>query len=548
MAGFLGGARGRGAILALALVGLAFLPALRAARLLAGLRGPLAAFVLALAAGTLAAPALGRALAPVWGRLARASDWALLALGIVVLVPVGLRYASTLQATGDEPHYLIMAQSLWRDGDLDLANNYEAGDWREYTPGPLLPHYGAPRRDGRPFPAHSPGLPVLLAPFYALGGRAACVVVLSVLAAGLAVEVRRSGLRLTGHPEAALLAYAAALGPPAFFYSFHVYTEVPSALALAACLDLLTRGPGLGGAIAAALLASVLPWLHVKMIPAAIALGVLGLVRLRSGPRAAFGLVAGAMAAAFALYYQSVFGQPSPLALYAGLPADARSSPAPAFFGLLLDRSFGLLPWAPVYLLALAGLPSLVRLRAWPHLLLGLAVLAPVFTWRMWWGGQCPPARLLVPIVPLLGASLAARAAEGPRGLLRWRGALLAIGFGLALIAVASPGRLLLVNRGSRPTRLWAALSGDGDLGRYLPSMTQPEASDFRVAALWALAIALLLVLDARARDNERGDRAFGGLELPLLLLLALGLGVDLWARPGPAPPPSVADAAGPGS
>src|SRR5262249_26320587 len=148
-----------------------------------------------------------------------------------------------------------------------------------------------------------------------------------------------------------------------------------------------------------------------------------------------------------------IFGRPSPLALYAGLPEDARSSPAPAIFGLLFDRSFGLLPWTPIFVLSLAGLPALVRRRAWPHLLVGTAVLIPVFTWRMWGGGQCPPARFLVPLVPLLGLSIAARAAEGPRGLVRWRSVLLVIGFGLAFLAVASPGRLLLVNRGNRPTR-----------------------------------------------------------------------------------------------
>ena len=28
--------------------------------------------------------------------------------------------------SGDEPHYLVMLNSLLRDGDLDLANNYQA--------------------------------------------------------------------------------------------------------------------------------------------------------------------------------------------------------------------------------------------------------------------------------------------------------------------------------------------------------------------------------------------------------------------------------------
>ena len=103
---------------------------------------------------------------------------ALFGAALSLYLALGLRYATSLQASGDEPYYLLMAQSLWRDHDLDLQNNFAQEDWREYTPGPVSTHYGAPRRDGRPFPGHSPGLPVLLAPVYALGGRPACVILM----------------------------------------------------------------------------------------------------------------------------------------------------------------------------------------------------------------------------------------------------------------------------------------------------------------------------------------------------------------------------------
>src|SRR6185369_2825760 len=91
-----------------------------------------------------------------------------------------------------------MAQSLAREHDLDLRDNYEREDYREYTPGVVAPHWAAPRADGRPFPAHSPGLPFLLALPYALGGRAACAMVLAVMAAALTVQARALALRLTG--------------------------------------------------------------------------------------------------------------------------------------------------------------------------------------------------------------------------------------------------------------------------------------------------------------------------------------------------------------
>ena len=261
-----------------------------------------------------------------------------------------------------------------------------------------------------------------------------------------------------------------------------------------------------------------------------------------------FVLTAFAMAALFVAYYVSIFGEASPLAIYGGVPRDASGSPLHALLGLLLDSTFGLLPHAPAYLLALVGLWAFARRpfwSAWPYGLVGAAVLLPVLFWRMWWGGQCPPARFLVPLVPLLALAVA-WAAQGPvRGLLRWRGALLAAGVGLIVFAVADPGRSFLLNRANRPSRLWAALSGEGSVGRYLPSLTRPEAADTRVALLWTFALVALLVLDQRARRSETVDRWFRGLGLPVALFLSLGLAVDHWARPRwgspPAPVPAVA-------
>ena len=38
---------------------------------------------------------------------------------------------------GDEPHYLIITQSLLRDHDLEIENNHARGDYREYFAGDL---------------------------------------------------------------------------------------------------------------------------------------------------------------------------------------------------------------------------------------------------------------------------------------------------------------------------------------------------------------------------------------------------------------------------
>src|SRR6185503_15073455 len=75
-------------------------------------RGPLGAALLA--AGI--ALAVGRRVRPRLGAPPRTRT--LWAAAAVVYLSLGLYYASRLRVSGDEPHYLLMAQSLWREGDL----------------------------------------------------------------------------------------------------------------------------------------------------------------------------------------------------------------------------------------------------------------------------------------------------------------------------------------------------------------------------------------------------------------------------------------------
>jgi hypothetical protein len=540
-------------LLAATVLGLAHVAATRA--LVPGLgvlTGPLGAVLVLAGALVTLRPAIRRPAPPL------PPAWVLFAAAAVFSSAVGLHYVRWVEPSGDEIDYLMMAQSVWREGDLDLRDNFARGDHLEYMGGYGRVPGGTRRADGRSYPTHSAGLSVLLAPAYALGGRRACVVLLALVAAGLGLLVRDLARRGGADEASALLAWAAAVGPPVLYYTAFLYTEVPAAFAIALALRLLLFAPGPWAAAAAALALSALPWLHVRLTLAAAALGAFAVLRLRGRPRLAFLLTAAAMAAGYAGYQYSVFGTLSPLARYAGTmpPAMVRATPLRTLLGLFVDGSYGLLPYAPVFLLAFAGLPHALRGRQvrWALVLAGFGVLLPVLAWRNWWGFS-PPARFTIPLVPVLAVALAARLTAAPgRGLARWRWGLVATGVALALLMFAQPRAMRMVNGRLGPPGVLELLAGEASLSRYLPFPSsragstappwEPPASEARVMMVWVVALAVLLGLDRLACSRDRVDRWFRGLALPLLLFLAVSVAVDRWARPEGPPrvrPPATA-------
>src|SRR4051812_10696111 len=60
-------------------------------------------------------------------------------LAFVILLAV--RSRQELPPTGDEPHYLLIAQSVVTDHDFKVANNYETQSYSSFYNGALRPHY-----------------------------------------------------------------------------------------------------------------------------------------------------------------------------------------------------------------------------------------------------------------------------------------------------------------------------------------------------------------------------------------------------------------------
>jgi hypothetical protein len=433
---------------------------------------------------------------------------------------------------GDEPHYLVIAQSLVSDGDVSVLNNYRNGDYLSYYGGFLRPHFTGMEVDGRRYSLHAPGLPAIVAPAFRAGGYWAVVAWVAALVALGTALVWKAAYIVTRDPGAAWFGWSAvALTAPVVLHGPLVYPDGVAGTLLAGGVVVLALAsehsrttPAVGGqrddralpwplagSIATGLAIGLLPWLHVRLaLPAAI-LGLAIFLRLaRTFPARPGGWrAASAFAAPIVLsvgswiaFYRIHYGSFNPAAPFGAVTLDVSRVPV-GVLALLADQEFGLLPNAPVHLLWLGGLWSIFkrdrRLAIELLLVVGPYAIASS-AYPSWWGGASPPARFLVPIVFPLGVALAALWARQDR---RDRTVSLAL-LGLSVLiagALAFGGDGALAYSGATGrARVLDWLSPLVDLPRAFPSFFRatrsgvPGATSIAVelvrpALLWSIAL-----------------------------------------------------------
>jgi hypothetical protein len=422
----------------------------------------------------------------------RPPDWTFFPLVLVLYGVISVRVQQQVGPQGDEPHYLMVADSILRDGDVSLERDYEQGRYQAFFDGVLSPHYRVRGKGGEIYSLHALGLSVLILPFYAAGGYPAVSLFMALLAALLAREIRellRSLLR--DDALATGTAWVIALGPPLIHYAGLVFTEVPAALILAIAVRWAPSGRawGVGRAFLVGGLLAFLPWLNVRYVLLAI---VVGLYALWRGPRAKpvlFLIAPGlASAAGLAFYHHALYGFYDPRLVYGRRPEFSLAILPESLPGLLLDQEFGLLVYAPVFALVVSGLVLLWRRDRKAAVITATGIAVTVFTaaaWPMWRGGFNPPARFLVPVLPLLALAVAAA--------LRARvtaGAALLIGFTVwaGCLGAVEPRLVHRDRDGTAP--LWRAASGAEEWTRLLPGYVLGDPDRNRLALVWAAALA----------------------------------------------------------
>jgi hypothetical protein len=333
--------------------------------------------------------------------------------------------------SGDEPHYLIIAQSLLRDGDFDLSNNYAGHDYREYMPPTtrLSPHV-APRTEGR-YSFHSPGLSLLLLPFFSVGslfgGQLQLFIVrfgMSIFGALLGLQVFLYACREWKKEKLALGLWAVfSFTTPVFFHSLHIYPEIVITLFSLVIFRKIrfSRSFSTFSLLGMGLLLSLFIWLHaVKytfiLMPLLVYCVWELLKKYKIGWRLIFFLALPFFLTLLHLYFSkslygsySIFSVSLEGATSAGESAAYLKSIVSAFplrarletlAGYFFDQRDGLLLYAPVYFFAFLGMWEMFR-RSRKHLFTLLFLAAPYVLFHAFLTQRtsfAPQARVLVAV------------------------------------------------------------------------------------------------------------------------------------------------------
>jgi len=336
-----------------------------------------------------------------------------------------------INLVGDEPHYLVLSQSLARDFDLNVFNQYARDKYREFINMRLHSHAKVGMGFKKWYSFHLPGLSITLVPFFWLKIPIPLLYFLirsylGLFAALLALLVYVFSLKLWKNKSLSIFITGIfLLTSPIFFMSIHVFAEVQVLLLLLSALYLLLYSKSkrdLKILMAGFLLGITVFWgMKYVIFIYGFCVGFFFYLARKKELKKALLLILFPLVfqLLFFSYLYHAYGNFSPMSIYTGVMSQSQAeeyygnvkkislkSRVETLLDYFFDQRDGLLLYNPFYFFFFPGLILALRRyrKYFPHLLISLAG----FIYILYHGystvrpGSCPQARYLVPVLWIL--------------------------------------------------------------------------------------------------------------------------------------------------
>jgi hypothetical protein len=347
----------------------------------------------------------------------------LVAICSILFFTTSLVDVHTSHPLGDEPHYLVISQTLLKYHSLDVTLDYIHRDYYAFYPVYLDPHL-SPNVYGQLLPLHNIGGPVLWLIPFALFGRLGAMWFMSLVCVLIILNIYK--LLLTMHIRysyAFLVSLAYAIASPLYIYSHLNFIEpIGALLCLYVFRKVLQETVSVSDVFLSSVCLGILPWVHIRFALLEVILFFALLFKIYQQIKYKnwkyylwYLLPVMALFVLMEVYSYKVWGTLNPaINILNDIGAHYKSFAVLPFAGLLgiaFDQNYGLLVNFPLFIFLFIGVVLALKKKFLPYNLLILAVSIPyiiLFTsFSAWFGGTSPPARFLVVLLPLWAFYLA---------------------------------------------------------------------------------------------------------------------------------------------
>ena len=334
--------------------------------------------------------------------------------GLLFLLTAVIYVGFGLLPSGDEPHYLIISQTILKYHSLDVMRDYSKGDYHTFYFPTLMPQVTRNAR-GQLLAMHDIGAPILWLLPYLLLGRLGAVLFISAISVLLVVNIYKMLLTMgIGEKYAFFVSLAYGVASPIYLYAHLTFVEPIGALVSIYVLrKVFQKELRASEIVMSSILLGILPWTHIRFTVIEIPLFFLLLYRLYRDNRLQriklylFYLIpVTVLFLLLEVYNYKVWGTlNSAIDQVNNNNVPLVRNPLPGMLGIFFDQEYGILLNFPMFLFLIVGVILTVKRRfafyTFSVLVVSLPYILAFSTLRHWSGGWCPPARFLMTLLPL---------------------------------------------------------------------------------------------------------------------------------------------------